>query len=57
MAKVMYGDVVVGTVVTNQSLTVNQALELIGFDEAEFLAEQGWDDLDYNDFRLDYSGN
>ncbi|WP_203363099.1 hypothetical protein [Bacillus sp. REN10] len=54
MAKVMYEDVVVGEVVTNQSLTVDQALELIGFDEQAFLDEQGWDDIDYNEFKLVY---
>lgn len=55
MAKVFYEDVLVGEVITNRSLTVAEALEAIGFDEAAFLAEQGFDDLDYNDFRLDYS--
>lgn len=55
MAKVMYGNVVVGEVITNQSLTVEQALDLINFDEESFLAEQGWDAVDYNDFTLDYS--
>lgn len=54
MAKVMYGDVAVGEIVTNQSLTVDEALKLIEFNEQAFLAEQGWDDLDYNDFRIEY---
>lgn len=50
--KVMYEDIEVGAIVTNKSLTVDEALELINFNEAEFLAAQGWDDLDYNEFRL-----
>lgn len=54
MAKVYYEDVLVGEVVTNQSLTVDEALELIGFHEETFLSEQGWDELDYNDFRIEY---
>lgn len=52
--KVMYEDVLVGEVLTNRSLTVDEALELIDFDEESFLAEQGWDDIDYNDFKLVY---
>jgi len=55
--KVFYEDIQVGEVVTNQSMTVNEALEMISFNEEEFCAEQGFDAIDYNDFRLDYSGN
>ena len=51
--KVMYEDVLVGEVLTNRSLTVDEALELIDFDEEAFLAEQGWDGIDYNEFRLE----
>ncbi|WP_164779653.1 hypothetical protein [Paenibacillus kobensis] len=55
--KVYYEDILVGEVVTNQSMTVDAALKLIGFDEETFLSEQGFDAIDYNDFNLDYSGN
>ena len=54
MIKVMYEDVLVGEVTTNKSLTVDEALNLIDFDEQEFLEEQGWDDIDYNEFKLVY---
>jgi len=54
MAKVMYGEVVVGEVMTNGSMTVEEALELIDFDEQKFLDEQGWDAVDYNEFTLEY---
>lgn len=54
MVKVMYEDVLVGEVTTNRSLTVEEALDLIGFDEQAFLDEQGWDDIDYNEFKLVY---
>lgn len=50
--KVYYEDILVGEVVTNKSLTVNEALELIDFNEEEFIKEQGFDDIDYNDFEL-----
>lgn len=55
--KIYYEDVLVGEVITNHSMTVGDALELVGFNEESFLSEQGWDAVDYNDFRLDYSGN
>src|SRR5699024_12297540 len=54
MVRVMYEDVLVGEVTTNKSLTVDEALNLIDFDEQEFLEEQGWDDIDYNEFKLVY---
>lgn len=54
MAKVFYEDVFVGEVVTNRSLTIDEALELIGFNEAAFIEEHGFDDIDYNDFKLIY---
>jgi len=39
---------------TNRSITVDEALDLIGFNEEQFIDEQGFDDIDYNDFRLEY---
>lgn len=54
MAKIYYEDIEVGEVVTNQSLTVERALELIGFDEEEFLKEHGFEAIDYNDFKIEY---
>lgn len=54
MVKIMYEDVLVGEIMTNRSLTVDEALEVIGFDEKKFLDEQGWDGIDYNEFKLVY---
>ncbi|GAA0395824.1 hypothetical protein [Paenibacillus motobuensis] len=50
--KIYYEDILVGEVLTNRSLTVGEALELVGFDEEKFIAENGFDDIDYNDFKL-----
>ncbi|MED3650596.1 hypothetical protein [Heyndrickxia sporothermodurans] len=52
--KVFYEEILVGEVVTNRSLTVDEALELIGFNEEKFIEENGFDDIDYNDFKLVY---
>lgn len=54
VVKIYYDDILVGEVLTNQSLTVEEALELIEFDEQEFIKEQNFDDIDYNDFKLIY---
>lgn len=52
--KVMYEDILVGEVVTNRSMTVGEALEIIGFDEERFISENGFDDINYGDFKLVY---
>ena len=43
MAKVFYEDILVGEVLTNRSLTVEEALDAIGFDEEKFIEEQGFE--------------
>ena len=50
--KIMYEEILVGEVMTNRSMTVDEALEMISFDEEKFLQENGFDDIDYNVFRL-----
>lgn len=52
--KIYYEDILVGDVVTNRSMTVDEALELIGFNEQEFIEANGFDDIDYNEFKLEY---
>ena len=52
--KIYYEDILVGEVLTNRSLHVDEALNLIGFNEQEFIEENGFDDIDYNDFRMEY---
>lgn len=55
--KIYYEDILVGEVITNRSMTVEEALNAIDFNEDDFITEQGWDAIDHNEFRLDYSGN
>ncbi|MCR1833043.1 hypothetical protein NSA56_01360 [Oceanobacillus caeni] len=52
--KIYYEDILVDEVVTNRSMTVDEALELIDFDEEKFISDNGFDDIDYNDFKLVY---
>jgi len=50
--KIMYEEILVGEVMTNRSMTVDETLEMISFDEEKFLQENGFDDIDYNVFEL-----
>lgn len=52
--KLFYEEILVGEVITNRSMTVDEALETIDFNEEEFINENGFDDIDYNDFKLEY---
>ena len=52
--KLYYEDILVGEVVTNRSLSVNKALALVGFNPKNFVEEHGFDDIDDNDFRMEY---
>jgi len=54
MAKLFYEEILVGEITTNKSLTVDEVLEPIGFDEQKFITKYGFDDIDYNDFKLIY---
>jgi len=54
MAKLFYEEILVAEMTTNRSLTVGEVLEQIEFNEQEFITEQGFDDIDYNDFKLIY---
>jgi len=52
--KLFYEDILVEEITTNRSMTVDEALELIDFDEQKFIEDNGFDDIDYNDFELVY---
>ena len=52
MYKLFYEEILVAEITTNKSLTVDKVLELIEFNEQEFITEQGFDDIDYNDFKI-----
>lgn len=54
VAIIKYEDVEVGKIITNRYLSVDVALKAIDFDEQTFLAENDFDDLDYNEFKISY---
>lgn len=48
-----YEGILVAEFLTNQSMTVEEALELIEFDENEFCRKEGFfDGIDYNEFHF-----
>lgn len=49
---VFYDDILLGSVLTNRSLTVEEALDLIGFDMETFMEVNGLYDIDYGMFTL-----
>lgn len=51
--KLYYEDILVGEAITRYSLSVEEMLHAIDFNEEEFIKEQGFDDIDYNDFHLE----
>lgn len=54
MAKLFYEDLLVAEIVTNRTLSVDEVLDQIEFNEQEFIEQNGFDDIDYNEFRLEY---
>lgn len=47
-----YGDILLGTVETNSSMTVEQALYILNIDMDVYEQEQGWDDWQPGELRL-----
>ncbi len=54
MAKLFYEDLLVAEIVTNRTLSVDEVIDQIEFNEQEFIEQNGFDDIDYNEFRLEY---
>ncbi len=48
--KLFYGDILVYEVMSNRSLSVDDILSMMDFNESDFIAKHGFDDIDYNDF-------
>lgn len=51
--KLYYDDILLGEVVTNQSLTVENCVEILAIDMNEYAESQGWDDWDYGKLRVE----
>ena len=52
--KLFYGDILLGEVLANHSMTVDEALEFVHVDMDEFSKSHGWDGWDYEELRMEY---
>ena len=52
--KLFYGDLLLGEVITNHSMTVDEALEILGIDMDNVAQENGWDDWDFEELHMEY---
>lgn len=52
--KLFYSDILLGEVLTNHSMTVDEALEFIGVDMDKFAEERGWENWDWEELRMEY---
>lgn len=50
--KLYYKDILLGEIMTNHSMTIDEALECLGVDMDGFAYANGWDDWDYDDLRM-----
>lgn len=51
--KLYYDTILLGVIMTNQSLTVDEALNILGIDMDEFAYKHGWDDWNWEELRLE----
>lgn len=51
--KLYYDTILLGEIMTNQSLTVDEALNCLGINMDAFAYKNGWDDWNWEDLRLE----
>ncbi len=52
--KLYYGDILLGEVLANHSMTEDEALEFVGVDMDEYAKKQGWDGWNPEELRTEY---
>lgn len=52
--KLYYGDTLLKEILANHSMTVDEALEISGIDMDKYAQEHGWEDLDWEELRMEY---
>lgn len=53
MMVIKYADAVLGRIITNRGLTIDEALDILDIDMDKYAAEQGWDGWDYEQLSLE----
>lgn len=51
--RIYYNDILVAELINNRSITIDEALEIVGFDEDKFKEDNEIENLDYNEFRAE----
>ena len=51
--KLYYNTILLGEIITSHSMTVDEALDCLGIDMDEYATDQGWDDWDYEELRVE----
>lgn len=52
--KLMYDEIVLGEILTNHSMSIDDAIKLLDIDMDLYAQEQGWDDWDYECLSIKY---
>lgn len=55
--KLYYDDILLGNILTNHSMSIDDALESLEIDMDEYAREQGWDGWEWESLRMDWSEN
>lgn len=53
MLELWYGGILIGSVTTNRSMTVEEMLVALGTTVNEIIEKNGWECLDYNKFEIE----
>lgn len=52
--KLFYGELQLGEITTNHSMSIENALELLEINMDDVAKENGWDDWEYEELRIEY---
>lgn len=52
--KLFYGNMLLGEVITNHSMSIEDAIELLDINMDDVAKENGWDDWDYEELRMEW---
>lgn len=52
--KLLYDQIVLGEILTNKSMSIEDAIELLEIDMDLYAQEQGWDNWDYECLSIEY---
>lgn len=51
--KLFYGDIELGSVMTNHSMSIEDMLDMLDINMDEYAEKHGWDDWEYDHLRLE----